>query len=93
MGPRAFRLQPVRVVSGSNEQRCGAVEADAVEASSEGAVAATNLLSMWSMLAISMLRCCIRRARFRITVLVVKVTGSEPLRGRILAASVTRPVL
>jgi len=31
MRPRAFRVQPVRVVSGGDEQRCGAVEADAVE--------------------------------------------------------------
>ena len=45
------------------------------------------------MLRISLLRSWMRRARPRITALVVYMTGSEPLRGRIRAASVTRPVL
>ena len=49
-------MEPIWIVSGSNELRCGVVEADAVEPSSDGAVAATSSLSMWSMPAISVLR-------------------------------------
>ena len=50
-------------------------------------------MSISSISPISTLSPLIRLARFRIITYVVNVTGSEPLRGRMFAASVISPVL
>ena len=56
-------------------------------------MAVTSSVRVASMPRISLLSPWMRRARVRITVLVVNNTGSEPLRGRNAAASATSPVL
>ena len=84
-------MEPIWIVSGSNELRCGVVEADAVELEQRRCRGGNEFAEHVVDACHVGVEGCIHRAGFRITTLVVKVTGSEPLPGPIAAASVTNP--